>query len=141
MLNTLVSLSATPASGWRLQQWGGACSGTGSCNVSMNSVKTVSATFVADPLLTVSRLGRGLVTSVPAGISCGEACEAAFPQGSNVLLSATPDPGMVFAGWSGACSGMGDCALSLDSSQAVRARFVSPVMTIINQLLLDDDQR
>ena len=41
-----VSLKATPAAGWRLQKWTGACSGTGTCSLKMSSDKKVGAIFV-----------------------------------------------------------------------------------------------
>jgi subtilisin family serine protease len=41
-----VSLKATPAAGWRLQKWTGACSGAGTCSVKMSSDKKVGAVFV-----------------------------------------------------------------------------------------------
>ncbi len=57
--------------------------------------------------LTVTKLGTGTgtVTSSPAGINCGADCSEAYDAGTVVTLTATPDGGSVFAGWSGACSG------------------------------------
>ena len=40
-----VNLTATPAAGSFFAGWGGACTGTGSCNVSMTAVNSVSAVF------------------------------------------------------------------------------------------------
>jgi thermitase len=42
---TQVTLTATPASGSTFVGWSGACSGTGSCTLTMNSNKSVTATF------------------------------------------------------------------------------------------------
>jgi uncharacterized repeat protein (TIGR01451 family) len=42
---TTVGLTATPASGATFTGWSGACSGTGSCSVSMSADRTVTATF------------------------------------------------------------------------------------------------
>lgn len=42
---TSVTLSPSPASGSTFSGWGGACSGTGGCTVSMSSNQTVTATF------------------------------------------------------------------------------------------------
>jgi hypothetical protein len=71
-VGTQVSLTATPATGWRFAGWGGACSGTGACTVTMNANTSVSATF--SPItfsLAVSKIGssNGTVTSSPSGIT------------------------------------------------------------------------
>ncbi len=42
---TLVTLTATPASGSTFGGWSGACSGTGSCQVTMTAARSVTATF------------------------------------------------------------------------------------------------
>jgi hypothetical protein len=46
--NTVVTLTATPAVGSSFAGWSGACVGTGSCVVTMSSVKSVTATFTVD---------------------------------------------------------------------------------------------
>jgi hypothetical protein len=43
--DTPVTLSATPSSGYIFTGWSGACSGTGSCTVTMIAAESVSATF------------------------------------------------------------------------------------------------
>ena len=65
---------------------------------------TCTATFdLAPPTLTVERFGAGsgTVTSAPAGIACGIACAADFAIGTPLTLTAAPDPGSVFGGWTG----------------------------------------
>ena len=42
---TVVTLTATPASGSVFSGWSGACSGTGGCSVTMSQARAVSATF------------------------------------------------------------------------------------------------
>lgn len=42
---TAVSLSAAPAKGSKFAGWGGACTGAGACNVTMNADQSVTATF------------------------------------------------------------------------------------------------
>ena len=44
--NTSVTLTAVPATGSTFSGWSGACSGTGTCHVSMTTAKTVTANFV-----------------------------------------------------------------------------------------------
>ena len=75
--------------------------------------------------LTVSKTGTGTgtLTSSPGGISCGSNCSASFSSGSQVTLTASPDTGSTFAGWSGACSGTGACIVTLNSATTVAATF------------------
>jgi hypothetical protein len=46
---TSVTLTATPAAGSTFTGWSGDCSGTGSCSVTMNAAKSVTATFTVCP--------------------------------------------------------------------------------------------
>lgn len=76
-------------------------------------------------LLAVSKTGSGSgsVTSAPSGISCGATCSASFPLHQNVTLTATPDSGSTFVGWSGDCSGTGSCTLAMHAPRQVTAQF------------------
>lgn len=47
---TLITLTASASSGYTFSGWNGACSGTGSCTVTMSQARTVGATFTATPL-------------------------------------------------------------------------------------------
>ena len=74
--------------------------------------------------LTVHDYGSGRVTSSPAGINCGSSCGHAYDVGTLVTLTATPDNGWTFAGWSGGvCAGTGSCVITLDQSDFVNAVF------------------
>src|SRR4030095_5918505 len=49
-----VTLTATPAAGSTFAGWSGACSGTGSCTVTMSAARSVTATFNATtPVVTI----------------------------------------------------------------------------------------
>jgi hypothetical protein len=48
--------------------------------------------------------GAGTVTSSPAGINCGQTCNAAFDYGP-ITLTAAPATGSAFTSWSGLCVG------------------------------------
>ena len=52
-------------------------------------------------------------------------CSATYASATNVTLAAEPAPGSRFDGWSGACQGPGDCALTVSGDVAVTARFTS----------------
>jgi uncharacterized repeat protein (TIGR02543 family) len=43
---TIVDVTATPEAGWEFDQWSGACTGTGACQVTMDADKSVTASFV-----------------------------------------------------------------------------------------------
>jgi hypothetical protein len=83
--------------------------------------------------LTVSKsgTGSGKVTSNPAGIDCGNDCSEVYKKDTSVTLTATPDPGSKFAGWSGDCPGTGPCTLIMNSNKSVNATFnLSPTYVI-----------
>ena len=101
---------------------------------------TVTGTAVrivdADPKLTVASPSNGRVTGTTGSgdaqrtvIDCGSGsrtdCSASLPGGTLVTLSAAADAGHLFDGWTGACSGTADCALTLNADSAVGARFVA----------------
>jgi Bacterial Ig domain/Divergent InlB B-repeat domain len=88
---------------------------------------TVQFTVNSEHALTVTKsaAGSGTITSNPSGISCGSTCSKAFAAGTPVTLSAAPDAGSVFLGWSGDCSGAG-CQLTMDADKSVTANFDSP---------------
>lgn len=76
----------------------------------------------------VTGAGAGTVTSSPSGINeCAKAagsCAADFVEGGAVTLTATPGAGYFFAGWSGACAGVGTCNVTPAAAVTVRAVFV-----------------
>ena len=121
---TSVTLSQTAADGYPFIGWGGACSGTGTCTVIMDSVKNVTATFAQPKTLTVAKTGNGTITSIPARISCGSTCSAQFIQGTSVSLIAQPDYGFAFTAWSGACGGTGTCVVTMDADKSASANFI-----------------
>ena len=124
---TMVTLTASPAVGSSFTGWsGGGCTGTGSCVVTMDAAKSVTATFTLNTYtLTTSRsgTGTGTVTSSPAGINCGADCTEAYNHGTSVTLSAAPASGSTFAGWSGGCTGSGSCVVTMDAAKSVTATF------------------
>ena len=129
---TTVTFSATADSGWRFDSWSGGCGGPGACVMQVGTDVTVWATFVKLPppqhVLSVALAGSGSghVVSTPAGVDCGTTCAASFAEGTVVHLSAQPASGSTFAGWSGACSGKGDCPVTMSGNANVTASFDGP---------------
>jgi hypothetical protein len=124
-----ITLSANPAPGSRLAGFTGCDSepAAGQCTVAMGAARSVSADF--EPArrfslsLSLGGSGQGLITSSPAAISCPAACSAQFGEGETLILAASPAQGSTFAGWSGACSGIGTCRVILAADTTVGAAF------------------
>ena len=69
-------------------------------------------------------LGSGTVISTPEGIDCGNTCFFLFPENTHVMLTATPDTGCTFSGWSGGgCSGTGTCTVTMNIAKSLTAGF------------------
>jgi PKD repeat protein len=124
---TSVTLTATPDASSVFTGWTG-CTATGpnTCTVALNADQTVTATFASStPTLTITKqgTGSGTVSSSPAGISCGTSCQATFPIGSYVTLTATPDPGSVFTGFSGDCTATQSCQIAMNQNHSITATF------------------
>jgi hypothetical protein len=123
---TSVTLTAMPGTGSKFSGWSGACTGTGTCTVTLSRAESVTASFaLRSEALKVSDAGsgRGTVTSSPAGINCGSTCSHEFTFGTSVTLTATPAAGSRFSGWSGACTGTGPCTLTTDRARSATATF------------------
>lgn len=83
--------------------------------------------------LNVTKSGTGLgkvITSNISGIDCGSDCSEMFNENSVVKLTAIPDINSRFVGWSGSCSGTGDCEINMNSNKNVTANF-APLTNII----------
>ncbi len=125
---TSVTLTATPAENSSFAGWSGACSGTGACTVAMDKTKSVKAAFAAYKLKIIKtgkKQGTGNVTSIPAGIDCGATCQNIYPSGTTVTLSAVPDSGSSFTGWTpkSLCSGTDPCTVTMNTARTVTATF------------------
>jgi PKD repeat protein len=82
--------------------------------------------YSLEPLaLTVSIAGTGSgnVSFSPGGLSCPSSCDPSFDPGIVVTLTATPDPGSSFTGWSGDCSGSSSCQVTMSQARSVTATF------------------
>lgn len=142
--NTIVTLYATPSAGSIFAGWTGECSGTGTCQVTMNSVRGVTANFnivtQTKYILSVNKLGSGsgTVISSPAGINCGNDCSQSYNASANITLYANPSSGSKFTGWSGACSGKGSCQVTMNGAKTVKAVFggfkaiaITPILMLL----------
>jgi Divergent InlB B-repeat domain len=131
---TVVTLTATPGVSSTFAGWGGACTGLGTCTLTIGAATSVTAAFDLRPIaLTVTRAGTGTgtVTSSPAGINCGATCMASFDYGNPVVLTAAPGAGSTFTGWTGGgCSGTGTCVVSPTAATTVTATFTASIFNL-----------
>jgi cytochrome b involved in lipid metabolism len=61
-----------------------------------------------------------------SGVICGTICSVRYQKDSSTTLIASPGPGMIFSGWSGACTGVKKCTVRMSAIKEVTATF-SPV--------------
>ncbi len=117
--NVTVTLTATPSNGWYFGGWSGAGGGTtNTLNVAMTNNRSVTGTFLAYPVytLTLTTNGQGSIGVSPAGTS--------FSSNSVVTATATPAAGWVFAGWSGATNSLvTPLSFALNTNQALTGNF------------------
>jgi hypothetical protein len=129
---TAVVLGATSGANVKPVQWTGCGEVTGEnkCKVTMSAAKEVTAKF--DPIpgqfaLKVKKTGTGsgTVTSTPVGVNCGSSCEAAFGEGTSVLLSAVSDAGSEPVQWTGCgeVTGENKCKVTMSAAKEVTATF------------------
>ena len=79
--------------------------------------------------LTKSGTGTGTVSPNTGTITwASNSGSATFTSGTSVTLTATPNSGSTFSGWSGACSGTGSCQITMDAAKNVSAIFMSPLI-------------
>jgi hypothetical protein len=102
----------------------GVAEGTFRITVQNGQGQTRNATTGVLPL----ELRGGVVTSTPAGIECGEGvavqrCEAEFPVGTAVTMTATAIAPKQFLQWSGDCQGTGPCSFSGGADRYLVASF------------------
>ena len=78
--------------------------------------------------LTIDVTGPGGVAGIGTGV-CTTSCVVNVAAGTEVTLTAQPEDGLAFLGWGGACSGTGDCRVTMDRDKAVTATFGSATPT------------
>jgi hypothetical protein len=127
-----VTLTADYQSGYEFDHWEGALSGEGITGiVTMDGPKSVTAVFVPvqNPRtlsVTVEPAGAGVVYTLPEGIWCTKGtCPFDFPEGIEVLLTATNQSGYEFDRWEGDLSGPDhEGTVTMDGPKSVTAVFV-----------------
>ena len=128
---TAVTLTAEPDGNSRFAGWSGACFGSSqTCQLTMAIDQMVTARF--EPIghtyelsVALEGNGTGTVSSAPAGISCPADCSSNFSSATSVILTPEAETGNHFVGWGGACSGAGECEITMSADKTVTATFRS----------------
>jgi uncharacterized repeat protein (TIGR02543 family) len=129
----IVTLTAVPGADWLFTGWSGDLSGSSNpATLTMDGDKSVTATFAEQGhTLTLNISGNGDVTTDPDLVT--------YPDGTVVSLTALPDPGHSFGGWSGDLSGTNNPAtITMDGDKTVTANFTSMPTTSITFAALGD---
>jgi hypothetical protein len=116
-----VTLTATPATGYRFIKWSGDVSDTVTpLVIPINADKNITANFIKVYTLTTS--------ASPAEGGSVSPADGTYDEGSTVTLNAVPAAGYIFEKWSGDVSGnVTPATLTMDGNKNVIASFsVSP---------------
>lgn len=91
--------------------------------------------------------GVGLVTSAPNGINCSSvgsastsSCQSTFNNTPTVTLTATPNPGFTFGGWTGCKSATG-ATCTVSGAASVTATFLASLQSINHIIFLVQENR
>ena len=103
--NNQVTLTATPDAGWRFESWSGGVTGSENpTTITITSNVSITANFVPETApdtfqLSVEVIGEGTVNLAPA------AADNRYEVDTLVTMTAVPEAGWEFTGWSGAITG------------------------------------
>ena len=120
---TVVTVTPISGVGFEFSGWSGDLSGiTNPTTITMDANKTVTATFtevVAQQFtLSPNVIGSGTISLNPAG--------GVYDVGTVVTLTANPNAGNAFDGWSGDLSGNSNpTTITMDGNKTVTASFIS----------------
>jgi len=119
----VVTVTASPASGYIFDCWSGDAPGTStSIQVTMNAGKSLTAHFIPIPMYSlttsVNPAGSGTVTRTPSG--------GTYNLGTVVTLTASESTGFQFSHWSGHASGTSiSIQVTMTENKSITAHFVT----------------
>jgi len=132
------SLKAVPDDGYQFLGWQGIANTDLLTDGDIeNSTPIITAIFEPKYAVTITKEGKGTVqgqtlenNAVNMGIMCGSDCNESYNKDTSLTLTATPDSGYIFKGWSGAtCSGTGACTIKVTQPLNISALFESTTPT------------
>jgi len=121
-----VTVKALPEKGYRFSGWSGDVSRKKNpITVRMNSDKSIKANFVRQYTLTTAA-GEGGTTDPAPGIYT-------YDDGAEVAITAVPESGDRFSGWSGDASGTDNpITITMDSDKSITANFIRIIYPPLN---------
>jgi uncharacterized repeat protein (TIGR02543 family) len=129
----IVQLTATPSTGYTFTGWSG--DATGSLNplsVTMNANKNITANFAL--------ISSGFTLNVVAnnGSVLKNPDMVSYSSGASVVLTATPNSGYTFTGWSGDASGsVSPLTVIMNSNKNITANFIADILPPLGPLAID----
>src|SRR2546426_391478 len=115
---TVVQLTANPAAGRHFVSWSGDASGTANpLSVTMDADKNITGTFAINTYtLSLTTVGNGTASKSPD--------QPSYNHGTVVQLTATPNAGQGFVGWTGDASGTTNpLDVTMDGNKSITAQF------------------
>jgi uncharacterized repeat protein (TIGR02543 family) len=127
---TVVTATATPASGYQFSGWTGDATGNStSTSITVDANKNITANFT---LIETAPVTYQLTTTV-SGQGTVSPASGTYNQGATATLTATPAQGWQFAGWSGAASGTTNpLIITMDGNKTVTATFSNGVPPVVD---------
>jgi uncharacterized repeat protein (TIGR02543 family) len=118
---SVVTLTATPASGYQFTGWSGDVAGTASSvAVTMDGNKTATANFQPIVMYALTTLA----IPVPGGWVSRSPNAVTYPAGTVVTLTVNTHPGYLFTGWTGAASGTSTSVMiTMDGNKTATVNF------------------
>ena len=118
---TTVQITVTPKTGYILSEFSGqVCSSIPTCTLNLDSDLSLDLTFLETYSISINTsqvIGSPvLLSNGRIGISPPNAPESRYHEGTIVTLVPEPDLGFQFAGWDGACVGIGSCSILMNQN-------------------------
>jgi hypothetical protein len=133
-----VQLTAAAAPGFEFVHWTGDCSGGATCALTMDASHQVGALFRTPThtvIVNTAGTGSGSVTGAPVGLDCGDTCSFAYPNGTQLTLTAKAKSGSHFTGWNGlGCAAAPVCRAAINADATVGARFDRCALAVVPRL-------
>ena len=124
---TILRLTASPNNGYAFSGWAGAASGTANpIYITITGNTSITANFVQASTTCYTLTINAVNGTVDRAIQSGSTCGAGYTAGSQISLTANPNSGFSFSGWTGDINNSGITTnIIMNSNKNVTASFMS----------------